>query len=275
MRMDRRAGLLSAGLPAKTTLNSTSWANIKIVSDAGQAANYWAIGDRKAVTLNGTVGALSFSSYSTYAFIIGFDHNSTYEGSNRIHFQFAKTALTSGIDVCFIDNKYSTTGSTDAFRMNTLNTNTGGWSSSYMRGTICGTSLSSYSGTFIGVLPSGLRTVLKSVTKYTDNTGGASTAAANVTSTTDYIFLLAEYEVFGSITYANTNESAKQKQYAYYSAGNSTVKYRHSDTSSASIWWLRSPRRSNSTEFVFASVHGYADWYGAYYSYGFAPGFCV
>ena len=207
MRMDRRAGLLAAGLVVSAILNDNDWSTISKVSDAGQGANFWSVGDRKAVTLNGTVGALTLSNYTAYAFILGFNHNSGYEGNNRIHFQFAKTALTAGTDVCFIDSSYGSTGSTAAFRMNTTNTNVGGWASSYMRDTICGTSVSSYSGTFIGVLPSELRSVLKSVTKYTDNTGDSSTAAANVTATTDYIFLLAAYEVFGSTSYVNSNGS--------------------------------------------------------------------
>lgn len=274
MRMDRRAGLLRAGLNAGA-LNDTKWAVIKKVSDLGQGANFWSIGDRKAVTLNGTVGACTFSNETYYAFIIGFNHNSTYEGTNRIHFQFGKTALTAGTDVCFIDSSYYSTGSTAAFRMNTSSTNVGGWEGSYMRSNICGTSLSSYSGKFIGVLPSDLRAVLKTVTKYTDNAGYQSTAAASVTATTDYIFLLAEYEVFGSISYANTNESSKQAQYAYYSAGNSKVKYQHSATSSTAYWWLRSPTRALATSFLVVRTNGNANGVNAYYSIGFAPGFCV
>lgn len=35
-----------------STLNNNEWSVIKSVSDAGQGANYWSIGDRKAVTLN-------------------------------------------------------------------------------------------------------------------------------------------------------------------------------------------------------------------------------
>ena len=79
---------------ATSTLNDNEWSVIKNVSDAGDGANYWSIGDRKAVTLNGTVGKLSLSNVTTYAFIIGFNHNSSVEGSGRIHFQLAKTALT-------------------------------------------------------------------------------------------------------------------------------------------------------------------------------------
>ena len=131
--------------------------------------------------------------------------------------------------------------------MNTSNTNSGGWEDSYMRSSICGTSKSNTSGRFMGAIPSALRNALKSVTKYTDNTGNSSTASSAVTATTDYIFLLSEYEVFGSCTYANSNEASRQQQYAYYSAGNSKIKYQHNSTGSSALWWLRSPYRSNST----------------------------
>ena len=260
-----------------STLNNNEWSVIKSVSDAGQGANYWSIGDRKAVTLNGTVGKLSLSNVTTYAFIIGFNHNSSVEGTNRIHFQLAKTALSGGTDVCLCDSSYNSTVSTTGyFSMNSSRTNSGGWASSQMRTNICGTSLSSYSGTIIAVIPAALRAVLKSVTKYTDNTanGGGSTASY-VTATTDYFFLLSEFEVFGSISYGNTNEKNKQAQYAYYSAGNSKIKYKHNGTSTAAYWWLRSPRASYSYFFVIVGADGTVNYYGAFYSLGFAPGFCV
>lgn len=260
-----------------STLNNNEWSVIKSVSDAGQGANYWSIGDRKAVTLNGTVGKLSLSNVTTYAFIIGFNHNASVEGTNRIHFQLAKTALTGGTDVCLCDGSYNSNVSTTGyFSMNSSRTNSGGWASSQMRTNICGTSLSSYSGTIIAVIPAALRAVLKSVTKYTDNTanGGGSTASY-VTATTDYFFLLSEFEVFGSISYGNTNEKNKQAQYAYYSAGNSKIKYKHNGTSTAAYWWLRSPYAGYSYSFVGVYTVGTVSYYDAYYSLGFAPGFCV
>lgn len=260
-----------------STLNNNEWSVIKSVSDAGQGANYWSIGDRKAVTLNGTVGKLSLSNVTTYAFIIGFNHNASVEGSNRIHFQLAKTALSGGTDVCLCDSSYNSNVSTTGyFSMNSSRTNSGGWASSQMRTNICGTSLSSYSGTIIAVIPAALRAVLKSVTKYTDNTanGGGSTASY-VTATTDYFFLLSEFEVFGSITYGNTNEKNKQAQYAYYSAGNSKIKYKHDGTSTAARWWLRSPLASGSNRFVFVNTDGTVNGPNADISLGFAPGFCV
>lgn len=274
---DRYAVTLSF---VSAVLNDNDWATIKKISDKGEGANYWSIGDRKALTLNGTVGHLTLSNYTTYAFIIGFNHNSSLEGSNRIHFQLAKTALSGGTDVCFCDNQYGPDGEWSSpgagyFVMNASNTNSGGWKSSQMRTAICGTSLSSYSGTIIAVIPAALRAVLKSVTKYTDNTGGGSTAASAVTATTDYFFLLSEYEVFGSISRANSNEASKQAQYAYYSAGNSKIKRKHNGTSTAAHWWLRSPDASYSGNFVHVYTGGPVGNYAANYSLGFTSGFCV
>ena len=260
---------------ANSTLNNNEWSAIKFFSDAVQGANYWSVGDRKAVTLNGTVGALTLSNFTTYAFIIGFNHNASVEGANRIHFQLGKTALSGGTDVALCDSYY-TDNTNGGFCMNASGTSSGGWKSSQMRTNICGTSLSSYSGTIIGVIPAALRAILKSVTKYTDNTGGGSgNVASYVTATTDYFFLLSEFEVFGSITIGNTNEKNKQAQYAYYSAGNSKIKYKHNGTSTAAAWRLRSPYANASGFFVIVNTDGTDGGAGAGFSRGFAPGFCV
>lgn len=263
-------------LPTKPkTLNDYTWDEISAISAAGEAASMFKIGDCKEIVLNGTVGALTFEDYHTYAYIIGFDHNAAVEGDHRIHFQLAKTALSGGTDICFTDGSYNSTGSSAAFRMNTSNTNSGGWEDSYMRNSICGTSKTSTSGRFMGAIPSALRNALKSVTKYTDNTGNASTSSSAVTATTDYIFLLSEYEVFGSCSIANSNEASRQQQYAYYSAGNSKVKYRHTSTSSTARWWLRSARRGSSRTFANVNTNGNVYANNANLSYGVAPGFCV
>lgn len=262
-------------LPAPgKALDNYTWDEISQISSANLGENYFSVGDRKQITLNGTVGDLTLSNYSTYAFIIGFNHNSSREGTGRIHFQLAKTALSGGTDICFTDGSYNSIGSSAAFRMNTSRTNTGGWEDSYMRKNICGTSKSTTSGRIMGAIPAELRDALKSVTKYTNNTGNSSSSGA-VTATTDYFFLLSEYEVFGNTTYSNSYEASRQQQYAYYSAGNSKVKYRHTSTSSTAYWWLRSARSSTSSRFVYVLTSGYADASNANVSLGVAPCFCV
>lgn len=254
-------------------LNDNSWETIRGISDAGTGENFWSIGDRKAVTLNGTVGALTLSNYTTYAFIIGFNHNSSVEGANRIHFQLGKTALSGGTDVALCDSGYNNIGG--GFCMNTSDSNSGGWESSVMRKYICGTSMVSYSNTIIAVIPEALRTVLKYVTKYTNNVGRLQPGIESATATTDYFFLLSEYEVFGTFRVANVGESKKQAQYSYYSSGNSKVKYNYNAIGTAVIWWLRSPSASDSEQFAACSMSGELSGDDARRSYGFAPGFCV
>ena len=159
--------------------------------------------------------------------------------------------------------------------MNTGSTNSGGWENSNVRNAICGTSLSNYSGTMIAVIPASLREVLKSVTKYTDNTGGGSSEESNVTATTDYFFLLSEFEVFGNISYGNKAEKLHQEQYAYYSTGNSKTKYKHDEPSTSAAWWTRSPYANYSYLFVLVDTDGTPDRTSADTSLAFAPGFCV
>lgn len=228
---------------ASTTLNDNSWETIRGISDAGIGANFWSIGDRKAVTLNGTVGALTLSNFTTYAFIIGFNHNSSLEGANRIHFQLAKTAISGGKTIGLCDPGYNTQNYESGFIMNPGSSNSAGWRDSHMRNDICGTSLMSYAGTMIAVIPEELRAVIKSVTKYTDNASNGSTSSeSNITATNDYFFLLGEFEVRGTIDTSTTNqyEARKQAQYAYYAAGNNPSAYRHDKTTEYAAWWLRS-----------------------------------
>lgn len=258
-----------------SVLDENTWEQISEASSSGVAENMWEVGDRKQVTLNGTVGSLSLSNFSTYAFIIGFNHNSGREGSGRIHFQLAKTALSGGTDICFADWRYHGNSSSAAFCMNTSRTNSGGWKDSYMRNKICGTSKSTTSGCVMGAIPAELRNALKSVTKYTNNNGSSSASSA-VTATTDYFFLLSECEVFGYVSYANSYEANYQQRYAYYSAGNIKIKYKHNSTGSAADWWLRSPIADSSNAFVYMNVVGGGQTgYYANVSLGFAPGFCV
>lgn len=250
-------------------LNTNSWEMIKAVSDAGQGANYWSVGDTKDVTLSGNWQDLIMSNVTVKAFIIGFDHNSAVEGEHRIHFLMGKigTAM-----VAFCDNQYGHQTSGAYFTMNTANTNSGGWEASRMRKTVLGNSNIPdvpLEGSFIAVLPEELRAVMKPVTKWTYNNSIAATA------TTDYAFLMAEFEIFGARTYANSDEQSKQAQYDYFKAGNPKVFYKHSATTTAVIAWLRSPYASSGASFCGVNTSGPADGYYASYSLGVAPGFCA
>lgn len=248
------------------SLPDTSLANntpdiIAAAAKSGQAANYWSVGDKVGIAVNGSFGGLSYNN-TVYAFILGFNHNSSVEGGNSIHFQFGKTAA--GVDIAFV-NSYGSTST--GFCMNTSNTNSGGWNNSYMRKTIC--------PAFLAALPKAWQNIIAACTKYSDNTGGGSNTASYVTATSDKIWLLSEMEVQGTRSYANSAEANYQKQYDYYRNGNSKVKYQHTATTSACYWWLRSVYASFTNLFCFVYTDGSANSDSAYYSFGFAPGFKV
>lgn len=257
------------------TLSSNSWAVIKAVSDAGQGANYWSVGDTKRITLNGKVGAYTFSNFNVDVFILGFNHNSSKEGSNRIHFQIGKV---SGKAVALCDSQYNGSGSSAMFHMNSSDSNSGGWNGSYMRKTLLGNSntpASTLENSLMAALPSDLLAVMKTVTKYTDNTGGGSNSSGNVTATADYLFLLAEFEVLGTRYWANQYEQNSQKQYDYYKAGNSRVAYNHSAVDTAVWWWLRSAYYNGSDGFCGVTTDGGYYSGNASCSAGLRPGFAV
>lgn len=271
-----------------SVLNENDWSVIKSVADASQGANYWAVGDRKAVTVNGTVGTQAING-TYYVYILGFDHNSSREGTG-ITFGTFKTALSGGTDICLVDSHYNdySTGGQKWFNMNhSSNTNSGGWKGCDLRYDVLGstnsnnndagttTATSPVSGTLMAALPSDLRAVMKPMNIYTDNTGGGSNTASYVTKSVDYLPLLAEYEIFGTRSYANSAEQNYQAQYQYYKNGNSKVKYRHSSTSSTAYWWERSPYYGASGAFCFVDATGGADHSGAGFSLGLAPAFRV
>ena len=249
---------------ANPDLSKNDPATIKAAAQSGQAKNLWSVGDKTPIAINGKVGALTIKG-TYYAIILGFDHNASVEGGNSIHFQIGKDA--SGKDIAFVDSEYLSSGSSAAFRMNTSNTNSGGWNNSYMRKTIC--------PAFLAALPADWQNIIVACTKYSDNTGGGSDTASKVTSTQDKIWLLSEFEVQGKRSYANSAEQNYQKQYDYYKNGNSKVKYKHNDTGSACLWWLRSVGAASSDAFCPVHAGGGASTGSAAHSLGFAPGFKV
>ena len=96
-----------------------------------------------------------------------------------------------------------------------------------------------------------------------------------MSSTTDYLFLLSEYEVFATHQYCNDAEPNYQAQYDYFKAGNSKVANKHSATGTAAVWWLRSPNFLANYYFCAVSSSGSLDDYNAHIAYGVVPGFVV
>ena len=244
-------------------LNDTSWEGIKQISDANMGANLWCVGDCKEITMNGKVSdGLTLTNYTAWVYIIGFNHNAGREG-NGIAFQGFKETK-NGTPVCLTDSGYRGSKTSGTwFNMNNSNTNDGGWSSSHMRSAIMPLIKSAF--------PADLQAVIKTSTIFT----APNTGDIELTATRDEVFLLAEYEVFGTRKRASTQEPNYLKQYNYYSAGNSKVNYRHNATDTAANWWERSPRSSDSNSFCNVGTGGNAYSYGAHNSRGVSPCFKV
>ncbi len=248
--------------PVGTTLEEMSWSNIEKVQKANRSAEYFSIGDRKSVVISGVVNEYTING-TYYCFIIGINHNEEWEGRG-LHFQFAKTALTGGLDIAF-DANYS--GTASGYPMNNTSTNAGGWASSFMRKTVC--------AQFLAALPEELQAVITPCTKYTDNVGKGSTTIDSITATEDSIWLPALYEVLATDSGANQWEKEYQEQYAYYASGNSKVKCRSTSTSYKADWWLRTPNKDSTTAFKEVNQSGGHATTSANKSYGFAPCFKV
>ena len=214
------------------------------------------IGDYHPIILNGTAGNITFDNVQAYAIIIGKNHNSSIEGNNKLHLQIALNT--------------TNTQTLQNTQMNTTDSNVGGWNGCYMRNTIC--------SQFLNCLPSDLREIIKDTTKYTDNYGNnGQNNQSHVTSTTDKVFLLSEYEIFGTCTQSNTYEANYQQQYEWYKGLDNAgrIKYQYNVPTSAVYYWERSPFRGNAKYFCFVFSNGTTSYNHADYSNGFAPCLCI
>lgn len=172
--------------------------------------------------------------------IIGFNHDNLTSGGKA------------GITFQMVDCLNTT------YNMESSNINTNGWLNCAMRKTHLRT-------TIWGQLESSLKSVIKTVNKL----ASAGNQSATIQTAQDTLFLLSEVEIFGKVTYSKAGEGS---QYAYYAAGNSTIK---KVNGSADHWWERSPHGSNSASFCCVSSDGTANSSGAGYAHGVAFGFCV
>lgn len=172
--------------------------------------------------------------------IIGFNHDNLTSGGKA------------GITFQMVDCLNTT------YNMESSNTNANGWLNCAMRKTHLRT-------TIWGQLESSLKSVIKTVNKL----ASAGNQSATIQTAQDTLFLLSEVEIFGKVTYSKAGEGS---QYAYYAAGNSTIK---KVNGSANRWWERSPRGSDSTSFCYVNSDGTADIRNASYTNGVAFGFCV
>lgn len=296
----------SITIPVKIirNLDSYTWEEISQISASGNASSYFSIGDRKKIVLNGTVGTLTLNNYETYVYIIGFDHTNGTAGTDTgIHFGTFKDA--DGKDVALVDSKYDS----EAYVSNYFNmshwgaVNYDGWRGCDLRYDVLGSTdvapneyglppkyatrigynatskcaENPVADTLMSAIPEDLRSVLKPMTKFTQSKSSMNTP------TIDYLPLLADFEVFGTITNSNVDEQNYQTQYSYFASGNSKKKYKHSyldfpSYQQSAYWWLRSAYAAYDNDregFCMVAIDGASLGDTANMSLGLAPIFKV
>lgn len=252
--------------PSKTATSTQFQSVIK----AGKGSSTFAVGDLVGIPINGSLPAVKSSSDATavpvnlsgtyYAPILGFNHNSPTEGSgNYVDLQFLSSA-DGATPLCFGP-------ASGGYQMNTTNTSVGGPGASKMYTTTL--------PALLQLIDSGWRNTFIEATKYVDTNGNSSNVAANVNALKSILFLLAEFEIFGTRTYANQYEKDKQKQYAMYANGASKIRKSHVDGTTAKVWWESSPYYNTAISFCTVYYNGSAHNSSAGNTYGLAPGFRI
>ena len=151
-------------------------------------------------------------------------------------------------------------------RMNSTDTNVGGWEASEMR--------TYANGAFFNNLPEDLRNVIIDTKAVSGH--GSTTGETNFPST-DKIYLLSIHEVYEAGTYDTAWDKTRQLDY-YKNLGVTTSNYSGAIkkyNNSNSVWWLRSADSSGNDTFFYGFDGGTFFFYGASSDIGFAPAFRI
>ena len=220
-----------------TPLIDATWEQVVGIANSGEdVSQFWAIGDRCPLILTG--------GETVYAQIADFLHDNLADGGGL-------AAITFSFEDCI----------STIYGMNASNTNSGGWNGSRMRTS----TLPALLAQFPAVLQdsAGIKTVNK--------IASAGRESSNLITSPDRLWLFSEVEVTGSARYSASGEGTIYPLF-------STAANRRTGIGAggaAAIWWLRSPRVSNSNDFVGVTASGSVSGSYASNAYGVAPGFCV
>lgn len=219
----------------------------KIISEASESINANTTGS--VYVNNGNTWAYKITPGNTinvnnhlYA-VMGFNNFALTNQAN-----YGGTHTTAGLT-------FGTVDCVGKYKMNSSNTNSGGWGQCLMRTSTMHTLQSGMPGT--------LAQVKVPYVNYRQST---------VLYSDDYLFLPAEKEVFGENIATPEAEANALTQFAYYKNGGNKIK---SFSGSAVHWWLRSVHYYSNSDFrgVYTSGGGYHA--AASDPIGAAPCFCV
>ena len=195
--------------------------------------------------------------------ILGFNHDELADTT-----AYSKTTATGKAGISFEYIDFLTSAD-----MNSSGTNSGGWNTSALRGTLNGTTYNSLS----------IKNNIKKVKKdYIPTYNVASTE-----QTEDYLWLLSCGEIWDNGSDSGLTRgyaiATEGKQYKYYKTNlGSTIFFNSNNITEKPIarfsdnWWLRSPTYYNSSDFCYVSSGGYCEITSANQRFfGVTPGFSI
>ncbi len=204
---------------ADPILKNNSWETIIDIANKGQGQNYWKVGDEINLTLSG-----KFNETVTLQ-IWDFNH-------------FDKTDGTGKANICFgmkhLMKNYQ--------KMNSSNTNSGGWNECYMRKTVMNNIYNS--------IPEYIRNYIKEI----NNEANIGYNSSSSQTCTDKVFLPGFQELGWSGNY-----DGNQVKFPIFSDNNSRIKKMNNGSGQVSSWWTRSPFFVSNYHFRYVTTDG--DWY--------------
>lgn len=222
-----------SGEPMKD-LNKLSWEDIDQIGDSGHA--------RRLIALKATKKDQMKDGWVSEWRTIGFDHDDLAEG-------FGKAPISWELIRVYKENK----------KMNTRDTNDGGWEKCAMRQWL--------NEEFFNLCSDELQKVIKPVFKLSS----AGNRSTEIVKSKDKIWLKSEKELFGRCYYSVPGEG---HWYEVYRQEDEPY-YKENMRGERAYQWLRSANYTSDNYFCFVYTSGSASAYSAYYSLAVAPGFCI
>ena len=227
------------GVP-KPTFANASWEEIADISEAGNASEYFKVGDEKTIELS--------TGDQITLVILGFNHDDLTNGG--------KAGMTIGMKNLL----------TATYSINSSGSNEGGWAESEMR--------TSTMETLFSQLQSDLQSVIKEVNK--KSLAGGNTT--DITVSSDKLFIFSLVEVNGATLSPYKNEGEQYEYWKTVKDGEDTVdriKYLSNGGGSSYGWWTRTPTQRSDTYGRIFNDNGFI--YETYidYRYGVCLCFCV
>lgn len=231
-------------------------ADMVAAADAGQISlkDYWAAGQERTVNLSAMAATgVGESHVAQSATLVLMDKTCTgFTLANATSGGKTKPDFIVGLKNCLLETGY-------------INLNSGtenGWSGCARR-TWC-------NDVFRPSIPVSLRGIFKQF-KWKQGKGRVS---SGLLETIDYFGLAPEKAIFGSVTYAQTDESALYAQWDWYKTLTNRIK-KLGDNGSNNVWWECSPRSQYWADFCRVHSDGAASSTSASDANGLAPFGCI